>query len=420
MKTELEYRAFLQLILPYDTYLRFIAVQKLTYKPPKFVKLTQPLEKLLARLIKKDIEINSRLEKYKLALKNRPDFDAFILFTLIDKEGLNHLNEENVRKYLRGKNHEDVSEMFVKGLDIDMDGKLTHNEFLEGILPYCHKELMPTLKEYPTVTESPINYTKDILLNESEFASELVLSNTTAESNYLSPQYKNNAPCNSASPHGYEYSTPYKRNVDDSKKVLSELPAHSVRSKSKFAYSPVSQTKSKLLSAIREQLKIEAKLKEEKYKLIKQINFNLLDAFRVIDSENRCSVTLTEFKNALKRLGVDAEPDSIESLYRHYNRKCNGKFQYSDFCDLMLPRGLSHTYYSHSKEPSGKLTPMLSQEAMNTFREMLTDSANLEVAKENVRKLLNNSSQFDADPPFIRIGPQGRNYIYLNDVICIT
>ena len=390
MKTELEYKAFLQLILPYDSLLRFISVQKLSYKPSKQAKLPQEFEQSLAKLIKKDIDNNNKLEPFKLSLQQSADFDGFILFTMIDKEDLNYLGESNVREYLEEKGLEDVSEMFIKGLDIDMDGRLVYNEFLEGILPYCHKEVIKTLKKYPMVTKSSRLNSQEKLITESVYDTKFVLSNAKGYIQNTSSPFRNSLTCD--------------KEGDEEKGDMYGKKGV-VKHKSQTA---------KLLEAINEQLKIESTLEEYKNTQLKENDFNLYDAFRMIDITEKCFVTISEFKNCFRDLGIVASPLSIEALYERYNKAADGKFQYSDFCAMMLPKGVNESHAVYSKKGSGKFVPVLSAKAMSVFKEMLKLNVDLEVARENVKKAL--GSQVALCSALKELDSQDRGYISLREV----
>jgi Ca2+-binding EF-hand superfamily protein len=382
MKTELEYNAFLQLILPYDSLLRFISVQKLSYKPPKQAKLPKTFEQSLAKLIKKDIDNNNRLESFKLSLQQATDFDGFVIFTMIDKEDMNSLGESNVREYLEERGLGDVSEMFIKGLDIDMDGKLVYNEFLEGILPYCNKEVIKTLKEYPMITETSTLNTQEKQITESDYDSKFISS--------------------SAKQHTSDTFSPLKSSPYDKEYVGDEEKSEVYSKRRVVKHNP--QT-AKLLEAIKEQLRIESTLEECKNSIPKQHDFNLYDAFRMIDTTDKSFVTASEFKDAFRDLG-------IEALYERYNKAADGKFQYSDFCSMMLPKELSESYAINSRK--GKFVPVLSNKAMNTFKKMLKLSIDLEVAGETVRTAL--SPQFDLRSVLKELDSQGRGYVSLREV----
>jgi Ca2+-binding EF-hand superfamily protein len=375
IKAKLEYQSFLQLILPYNSHLRFVSVQKISYKVPKYTKLNEAFEYSLAKLIKKEIDLNSRLEGYKLALRSRPDFDVFAVFKLIDQTHLNYINEDNLSRFLRERKREDVSEMFVKGLDIDMDGRLFYNEFRDGILPYTSEvPLSHTSIYYPKATHPE-----------------------------LSSGYSNS------------YMSPYK--TDYYKEAGTESSLH--RRLDYEVESKTNQMPNEFASIIKEQLRIESQLEKNKAALLSQADFNLMDAFRMIDNQDKCFVTLYEFKEALKRLGVPSNDLSVEMLYKRYNKDCNGKFQFSDFCEMMLPKEASSLNIIYKRSPSGEEVPKLSKEAIEAFKMILKESLELELAGEEIRLKFNKNPKFNLCRLFEDINRSATGYISLNEVMFI-
>jgi len=373
LKAKLEYDSFLQLILPYNSHLRFVSVQKISYKVPKYTKLNEPFEYWLAKLIKKEIDLNSKLEGYKLALRSRPDFDVLTVLKLIDQAQLNYINEESLGRFLKERKCEDVSEMFIRRLDIDMDGRLSYNEFRNGIFPYT--------------SEVPVSHPGSYYHK----ATQPILSAGYSGS-YMSP-----------------YKTDYYKEPGMESSLNKRLD-YEVESQSK--YSP-----SEFAPIIKEQLEIESKLEKDKAALLNQTDFNLMDAFRMIDNQDKCFVTLYEFKDALKRLGVTGNSTSIEMLYKRYNKDCDGKFQFSDFCEMILPKEASSLNIIYKRSPSGEEVPKLSKEAMEIFKMILKKSLDFEVAGENIRLKFNKNPKLNLRRLFEDINRSGTGYISLNEVM---
>lgn len=378
LKAKLEYDSFLQLILPYNSQLRFVSVQKISYKVPKYSKLNEAFEYSLAKLVKKEIDLTSRLEGYKLALRNRGDFDTFAVFKLIDHSHLNYINEDNLGRFLRQRKRLDVSEMFIKGLDMDMDGKLSYNEFRDGVCP---------------------------------FAAEAV----SAGSHYVPKAAQTAAPF--ASGYGGSYMSPYKTEYYKESGAGSSLHRHLDYEATSYKKAPQEKySANEFAPIIKEQLRIESQLEKDKAALLKQSDFNLMDAFRMIDNKDKCFVTLSEFEDAFKRLGVQGSNSSIEMLYRRYNKDCDGKFQFSDFCEMMLPKDVSSLNIIYKRSPSGEHVPRLSKDALATFKAILKASLDLETAGEHIRL------QFNKNPANLRrlfeeINFSGSGYISLNEVM---
>eukprot|EP00826_Nyctotherus_ovalis_P048663 TRINITY_DN5755_c0_g1_i7.p1 TRINITY_DN5755_c0_g1~~TRINITY_DN5755_c0_g1_i7.p1 ORF type:complete len:214 (+),score=48.69 TRINITY_DN5755_c0_g1_i7:149-790(+) len=183
---------------------------------------------------------------------------------------------------------------------------------------------------------------------------------------------------------------------------------------SKREFSVYSPHNAQLLEAIKNQLHLESNLEEYKRSFAKQKDFSLLDAYRMLDTTDKCFVTLPEFKDAFKDLGILASPQAIEALYERYNKNGDGKLVYSEFCAMLLPKEVSAVYAAYSKKASEKFVPVLSEKAMGAFKKILKESVELEAAGENVRKTL--GTQLDSRTAFQEFDSQGKGYICFDEV----
>jgi len=65
--------------------------------------------------------------------------------------------------------------------------------------------------------------------------------------------------------------------------------------------------------------------------------FNLLDAFRLIDKKSRGYVSKTEMEFALNDIGIFPRKEELNLFFKRYDRDLDGLLRYSDFCKAILP-----------------------------------------------------------------------------------
>jgi len=76
------------------------------------------------------------------------------------------------------------------------------------------------------------------------------------------------------------------------------------------------------------------KLKE---KVIQKDDFNLIDAFGMLDEHGRGFVTPTELREQLLDLGLKTSIDEIQLFFERYNSSKEEKLKYSEFQEAIMP-----------------------------------------------------------------------------------
>jgi Ca2+-binding EF-hand superfamily protein len=87
-----------------------------------------------------------------------------------------------------------------------------------------------------------------------------------------------------------------------------------------------------------EQLKLEKEIEDAKVSLSAQPDFNLLDAFQMLDITAKGWLTVPELYDALQELGHHTHKQLVFMFIRHFDRDSDGKLLYSDFCDAFTPK----------------------------------------------------------------------------------
>jgi len=93
-----------------------------------------------------------------------------------------------------------------------------------------------------------------------------------------------------------------------------------------------------LVTALREQLKLENDVEEAKITLTACPDFNLMDAFQVIDKYSKGWVTGPEITEALADNGLYPHKDDVYLFVRRYDNDSDGRILYSDFCEAFTPK----------------------------------------------------------------------------------
>ena len=84
-------------------------------------------------------------------------------------------------------------------------------------------------------------------------------------------------------------------------------------------------------------MRMEKELEEARTRLAEQPDFNLMDAFQMIDKFSKGWVTAPELVESLSELGSFPHKDDVFLFVRRYDRDCDGRLLYTDFCDAFKP-----------------------------------------------------------------------------------
>jgi len=176
-----------------------------------------------------------------------------------------------------------------------------------------------------------------------------------------------------------------------------------------------------LAGALEEQIAFERRYEHAKEELVLQTDFNLMDGFRLFDYLGKGFVTLTEFYDGLKELGVAASYDDISLLFKRYDKDSDGRVRYSDFCSLVTPKRPEYEkilttrppYYLHHLMPKDVY---FSAQTRLLFRDVVEIAMDHEKALENIRQRLKRSALFNTYDAFNALDVQGKGKVTLSGV----
>jgi len=85
-------------------------------------------------------------------------------------------------------------------------------------------------------------------------------------------------------------------------------------------------------------IKFEKNLEKSKQDLALRTDFNLLDAFRLIDRLGKQSISSVELEDFLNELGLRTTIKEIYLLMRRFDTDNDGKLRFSDFAEALSPK----------------------------------------------------------------------------------
>lgn len=97
------------------------------------------------------------------------------------------------------------------------------------------------------------------------------------------------------------------------------------------------------IRTLRDLARQEKELELAKQNVALKHDFNLYDAFKILDVRDLGSVDMLDIKKGLESIGLFATSDEINLFIKRYDIDKNQKLRFSEFFDAMLP---ADAYYS--------------------------------------------------------------------------
>lgn len=93
-----------------------------------------------------------------------------------------------------------------------------------------------------------------------------------------------------------------------------------------------------MLDAFLQLIDQERLIEQSKIQLIMHTDFNLFDAFKILDDMGRGSLTIAELYNGMvNKLGIVPSQDEIELFFHRYDKDRDGRLRFTEFCDAFVP-----------------------------------------------------------------------------------
>jgi Ca2+-binding EF-hand superfamily protein len=291
----LSYTDFLELVLPRNnSVLREISTQRDSYYVAEDEILPYEVELGLAKIFDKEISLSRKVELLKEDLVSRYDFNLRAAYEVIADCGEGRVDYDALYDFCQ-KNNISVIEKdiiaLLRRVDTDRDGRLTYTEFCNAILPA--DEYYRRVGETAVHTRATFRSTSPIrkTATTSIVHSPKKLTNYDYFS-YLSESAKKSSMRKSMSPTRLRSASPVRELTQSVYMTPTKKSVASpVRGRSPVRYEPTSPMKGNeedhLATALTEQVELDKERENAKNKLALQEDFNLFDAFRLFDMDEK-------------------------------------------------------------------------------------------------------------------------------------
>ncbi|EAR90151.2 EF hand protein (macronuclear) [Tetrahymena thermophila SB210] len=415
LDNKLSYMEFLKSLLPFDNpELRQEVTQRPSYEIEPDDLLPYDVENALLKFIEKDIYINKKIENHKILLHKCSGFSAKDAFSRIDRSNEGDINFTNLSEYMTDcgcdlENQEDLIINILRRLDRDDDGRLNLAEFILGIQPLqINLERLNRRTNDQSILEKQLNQStasalnrsiinKSILnkstniqqasinaINNSQFyagkdASQLDLTYSRTINNLMNSHTLNkNLILEKLQNKHNQTNTSFRNFIQENKKVdfnvrknrsfsnidKEELTTPTLVLKqdkffqkkgiTKYMNSEIFKQLKELILIFREIINFEKEIELCKQNLALCPDFNLQDAYRVFDSQNKGLVTQSEFQETLSSLNIFYNIEDIFLFYRKFDKDHDGRLRFSDFIDAFLPKQKEYAKMINCRQPINK------------------------------------------------------------------
>jgi Ca2+-binding EF-hand superfamily protein len=135
-------------------------------------------------------------------------------------------------------------------------------------------------------------------------------------------------------------------------------------------------------------------------------DFNLFDAFRIFDVDSKGYVSKYELKDGLANIGVYANYDELDLYFKRYDKDCDGRLKFSEFCDSMVPLDPYYSAMVNRRSSNNLRPPVYPRDECFVYATRLDFKAlwrthmRVETSEERLRQSLNRKPLFDAYDAF--------------------
>jgi Ca2+-binding EF-hand superfamily protein len=367
----------IKLILPRDPSTRSIMLKR---ESDTGRALAKSILITIASIIQAEIDGISIFKKHRDILTWSYDYNITDVFHAIDKYSTGYVTSSNLAAFLilSGVKVNEAN-LFIERLDEDMDGRLSFSEFSNGLMSRSKHS-------YSEKATSPI---------------------TEHNSFYESPQ-------RSAEKYSSAYKlSPFKLSYNDYQKK-----GVYVEKKLEYELSPPKNKKiaSELAFAMEEQISCHKRFNLIKEELVNQEDFNLTDGFRLLDTNGKGFVTLPEFREGLKDIGVNVSGNGPTLLFKRMDHDSDARVRFSDFCSTFASKDKKarvilearQPYYMHHLVEKDVYFSANTRDIFKqAFEALLLQEQSLEIVKQRLRK----SMSFNVYEGFNAIDPSKKGQI---------
>eukprot|EP00826_Nyctotherus_ovalis_P058178 TRINITY_DN7981_c0_g1_i1.p1 TRINITY_DN7981_c0_g1~~TRINITY_DN7981_c0_g1_i1.p1 ORF type:complete len:505 (+),score=118.90 TRINITY_DN7981_c0_g1_i1:78-1592(+) len=411
-KSRLYKSDFLELILPRNKVSRSLALDRDIYPAEP---LGASAEIALAKLLQAVVDRNNRLKYYWTGLSERYDYNVFDAFRAIDKYRLGYITAADLSIFLKSVGHvlrTDIPELFIVALDRDKDSRLSSLEFTEGLVPSFGKQhdrysLSEKKPQYRSRFESPAprsEYKRSV----NRLSSEERLGRSFYRPEYAESLY--------ASPYTSPQKKLYATMLDEPMPVVKKLEYDMAES---FIPSKQAQNGSELALMMEEQIGYERRFERAKEELALQPDFNLMDGFQLFDYSKKGYVTMGEFYDGLKILGMTGSYLEISLLFSRMDSDKDGRVRYSDYCLVFTPKRAEYERMLIARPPYSvpRLSGYFTSKTRMLYRDAFDVLVQHEQAIERMRLRLKENVYFSPYSAFNAMDLLGKGQVSISSVV---
>lgn len=366
----------------------------------RYDRLVGSLEREVVSLFEREINFHVRVEKHKRDLALRYDWTTTASFNSVDSLREYRLNHRNIQSFLRlngfiATDGEVIS--IIRRIDSDGDNLITLDEWADSLRPAIP---LP----------SPLGATSSAAPIEDRRASSPL--RRSAASPLRQTEGAGASLAHSSSNLGASHGSPSRAGT--SSNLGASLAASYSPSR---RYSPMkADDESELVRGFREQIQLENELEDAKNRLALQPDFNVPDAFDLLDRYNLGSLTATELADSLASNGIYTVSEDVFLLVKRYDRNLDGRLNYSEFQDALMPKSASHAtslqlrraHYSVLRVPRADFFSSYTRELL--FKTLRVHFS-VEASAENLRRRLLRRPGFSASDAFAAVDQDRNGFI---------
>jgi Ca2+-binding EF-hand superfamily protein len=455
----LNYQEFLKIILTNnDPDLRSRVTQRETYNVDAEDYLNNQIESELAKLLALEMDLTDELKIKAEAIRYIYGFSVTNAFQTIDYLNYNYLEEEELAAYLK-KNGAYISQnditQLISRLDKDCDGKVSFNDFSSfffaertgGVLSSSKQKEETNLNRSNLFNSysSMRNYGQDNY-NSNRSLSPLARSNLNLKASmnsYTSPLRS----IRPVSPLGDHYShciSPINSNnryQAESSLIYSQKPfgdskmnfnhsmynndinkseeCKNINSSSVLKYTSKSNGfdyNSIIIKLFTQFVELDAKSESVKEQLALRTDIQIRDLFTIFDIFSVGNISIAEFKEGLSSLDIFATTEEIKLLFSRYDLGKDGKLNYSEFSEMILPNKIEYAGLLRNRVLFNKYEKEVSNESRKIFLNLLRLLITNETKAESLRKFCSDRPLFSVYDAFDNIRSKIKNYLIKEDV----
>ena len=416
-------------------------------------RLSLDAEFLLTKLLENEVLLQRNLENTRKELIDSPDFNLMEGFRSLDKRNVTHIDEEALYIYLKrnGFNICDIDMIHIMNrIDSDKDGLISYVEFVDTVLPNePHSRNKSPSKSFRKST--PLKASQRQKSPEKEVSvqnfSPLRSSSSPLRSSMLSSN-KDNAQRHSPtmkdvsiSTHSPSYykssyvnefysshdrstvrnSSPLRKssnlnNSSGSQNISSLYESRRDNSASK-GYNPDER---EIVKCLQEEIKISREIEAIKNELCLKADFNLIDAFRMFDINDRGLIDIADIDNFIKDFSIPIDREEIYLFIRHYSHLQDSCLRFSDFSEIFSPQQEEYARLLRNRTaynlPTSQRRRAFSRDTMALFLDMLKILMHSESDSERLRQRLARIPDFRIQDAFISFDRDGDGFITIGEL----